>query len=56
VRYTNGTMPGSYGFTGQRADATTGLDYYGARYHENVPAGVARRDGVVHNGGAGTNT
>jgi RHS repeat-associated protein len=34
VRYTNGTMPGSYGFTGQRADATTGLDYYNARYYD----------------------
>jgi|SRR5579862_5842160 len=29
VRYTSGVMPTSKGFTGQRADATTGLDYYG---------------------------
>jgi RHS repeat-associated protein len=34
VRYTSGTMPGTYGFTGQRADSTTGLDYYGARYYD----------------------
>ncbi len=34
VRYQSGTMPGSYGFSGQRADAATGLDYYGARYYD----------------------
>jgi RHS repeat-associated protein len=34
VRYTNGTMPTSKGFTGQYADASTGLDYYGARYYD----------------------
>jgi RHS repeat-associated protein len=33
-RYANGTMPGSYGYTGQRADSTTGLDYYIARYYD----------------------
>jgi hypothetical protein len=30
ARYASGTMPTDYGYTGQRADATTGLDYYGA--------------------------
>jgi RHS repeat-associated protein len=35
-RYTSGTMPGSYGFTGQRADGATGLDYYNARYYDPV--------------------
>jgi RHS repeat-associated protein len=35
-RYTSGTMPGSYGFTGQRSDAFTGLDYYVARYYDPV--------------------
>ena len=34
VRYTSGTMPTSKGFTGQYADAATGLDYYGARYYD----------------------
>ncbi len=34
VRYTNGTMPTSKGFTGQYSDASTGLDYYGARYYD----------------------
>jgi RHS repeat-associated protein len=33
-RYSSGTMPGSYGFTGQRADSATGLDYYVARYYD----------------------
>jgi RHS repeat-associated protein len=37
-RYSSGTLPGSYGFTGQRADATTGLDYYIARSYD-PPAG-----------------
>src|SRR6185437_7721050 len=34
TRYANGTMPTDYGFTGQRADSATGLDYYGARYYD----------------------
>lgn len=33
-RYTSGAFPTSYGYTGQRNDATTGLDYYGARYYD----------------------
>jgi RHS repeat-associated protein len=37
TRYCCGTMPGSYGFTGQRADAATGLDYYyNARYYDSI--------------------
>jgi RHS repeat-associated protein len=34
VRYTSGTMPTAKGFTGQYGDASTGLDYYGARYYD----------------------
>src|SRR6185437_15023083 len=34
TRYSNGVMPTDYGFTGQRADSATGLDYYGARYYD----------------------
>ena len=35
VRYTSGTMPTSKGFTGQYSDAaSSGLDYYGARYYD----------------------
>ncbi len=33
VRYSNGTMPTSYGYTGQRADPS-GLMYYNARYYD----------------------
>ena len=35
VRYSSGTMPTAKGFTGQYSDAaSTGLDYYGARYYD----------------------
>src|SRR5579885_840086 len=34
VCWAGGTVPTSFAFTGQRADATTGLDYYGARYYD----------------------
>ncbi len=34
VCWAGGTMPTSFAFTGQRADSTTGLDYYGARYYD----------------------
>jgi RHS repeat-associated protein len=34
VRSSSGSMPTSYGFTGQRTDATTGLDDYGARFYD----------------------
>ncbi len=33
-RYNTGTLPTSIGFTGQRADSVTGLDYYNARYYD----------------------
>ncbi|HLG64757.1 MAG TPA: RHS repeat-associated core domain-containing protein, partial [Ktedonosporobacter sp.] len=36
VRYSSGTMPTDIGFTGQRGDSATGLDYYGARYYDPV--------------------
>jgi RHS repeat-associated protein len=34
VRYVSGTMPCSYGFTGQHSDGATGLDDYNARYYD----------------------
>jgi len=34
VRFISGTMPTDYGFTGQHADALSGLDYYGSRYYD----------------------
>lgn len=44
VRYSSGTMPGSYGYTGQHADATTGLDYYNARYYDASAGQFASAD------------
>ena len=36
VRYASGNLPTAKGFTGQYADAATGLDYYRARYYDPV--------------------
>ncbi|MGH2502952.1 MAG: RHS repeat-associated core domain-containing protein, partial [Ktedonobacterales bacterium] len=37
VRYQQGTLPTDHGYTGQISDAaTSGLDYYGARYYDAV--------------------
>jgi RHS repeat-associated protein len=47
ARYTSGTMPGSYGFTGQRADGATGLDYYVARYYDPTAGQFASADTVL---------
>ena len=45
ARYTNGSMPGSYGYTGQHDDtALTGLDYYGARYYDPTIGQFASAD------------
>jgi RHS repeat-associated protein len=46
-RYSSGTMPGTYGFTGQRADALSGLDYYGARYYDSLAGQFTSADTVV---------
>jgi RHS repeat-associated protein len=51
VRYANGAMPTSIGFTGQRADALTGLYYYGARYYDPVAGQFASADTVMPGGG-----
>jgi RHS repeat-associated protein len=54
VRYSNGTMPTEYGFTGQRADAATGLDYYNARYYDPEAGQFASADAVRPGGGCDT--
>ncbi len=46
ARYASGTMPTSKGFTGQRADATTELDYYGARYYDPAAGQFVSADSV----------
>jgi RHS repeat-associated protein len=45
-RYSSGTMPRSYGYTGQQADATTGLDDYQARYYDAVAGQFTSADSV----------
>jgi RHS repeat-associated protein len=47
VRYSNGTMPGTRAYTGQRADAVTGLDYYNARYYDPVAGQFTSADTVL---------
>jgi RHS repeat-associated protein len=47
ARWAGGTMPTSYAFTGQRADSTTGLDYYGARYYDPVAGTFTSADTVL---------
>jgi RHS repeat-associated protein len=51
VRYTSGTMLTDHGFTGQIADSTNGLDYYGARYYDPVAGQFTSADTVVPGGG-----
>ncbi len=48
-RYTNGTLPTSIGFTGQRADSVTGLDYYVARYYDPTVGQFLSPDGKQGN-------
>jgi RHS repeat-associated protein len=51
VRYSSGTMPTMYGFTGQRSDSASGLDYYGARYYDPLVGQFTSGDSVVPGGG-----
>lgn len=51
VRYSSGTMPTDIGFTGQRGDSATGLDYYGARYYDPVVGQFISADTVLPGNG-----
>lgn len=51
VRYSTGTMPTDYGFTGQHADASTGLDYYNARYYDPMAGQFASADSILPGNG-----
>ncbi|HXM54004.1 MAG TPA: RHS repeat-associated core domain-containing protein [Candidatus Dormibacteraeota bacterium] len=51
VRYSSGTMPTTYGFTGQRADSASGLDYYGSRYYDPLAGQFTSADDVLPGGG-----
>lgn len=46
-RYGNGSMPGSFGFTGQREDTETGLDYYVARYYDPTAGQFTSADSIL---------
>src|SRR6266545_3587614 len=51
ARYSSGTMPTDYGFTGQHADSITGLDYYGARYYDPTAGQFTNADTLLPSGG-----
>jgi RHS repeat-associated protein len=44
-------MPTTYGFTGQRGDVVSGLDYYGSRYYDPVASQFTSGDSVLPGGG-----
>src|SRR5439155_7249018 len=44
VRYSQGSMPTTYNFTGQRLDSQTGLLYYNFRYYDPVSGRFVRAD------------
>ena len=50
VRYQSGAIPGTRGYTGQRADAATGLDYYNARYYDPVAGQFTSADTTLGGG------
>jgi RHS repeat-associated protein len=50
VRYQNGTLPTDYAFTHQRSDATSGLDFYGARFYDPVAGQFTSADTTLAGG------
>ena len=50
VRYASGALPTDYGYTGQRADASSGLDYYGARYYDPTVGQFTSADTLLAGG------
>ncbi len=51
IRYSQGTMPTTYNFTGQRLDSQTGLLYYGFRYYDPLSGRFTRADTTQTNAG-----
>lgn len=47
TRYTYGTTPTAYRFTGQRLDNSVGLYYYGARYYDPALGRFIQADTIV---------
>src|SRR5487761_909296 len=50
VRYQQGTLPTDKGYTGQRADALTGLDDYNARYYDPLAGQFTSADTTLAGG------
>jgi RHS repeat-associated protein len=50
-RYTSGTLPTTYKFTGQREEASLGLYFYNARYYDPALGRFVQADTVVPNSG-----
>ncbi|GHO64332.1 hypothetical protein KSC_032240 [Ktedonobacter sp. SOSP1-52] len=51
TRYSDGGMPTTYNFTGQRLDSQTGLLYYGFRYYDPISGRFTRADTAETNAG-----
>jgi RHS repeat-associated protein len=51
VRYSQGSMPTTYNFTGQRLDSQTGLLYYNFRYYDPLSGRFTRADTTQTNAG-----
>ncbi len=51
VRYSSGTMPTDYGFTGQHSDSATRLDHYSARYYDPAAGQFTSADTVLPSDG-----
>jgi RHS repeat-associated protein len=51
VRYSSGTMPGSFGFTSQQANSASGLNYDNARYYDPVAGAFTSADIMLPGGG-----
>ncbi|HET9849980.1 MAG TPA: RHS repeat-associated core domain-containing protein, partial [Candidatus Dormibacteraeota bacterium] len=47
VRYSIGTIPTDYGFTGRHADSISGLDYYNARYYDPAAGQFTSPDPIL---------
>jgi RHS repeat-associated protein len=50
-RYTSGTVPSGYRFTGQKYESTPGLYYYGARWYDSSLGRFLSADTIVPNMG-----
>jgi RHS repeat-associated protein len=50
-RYTSGTVPSGYRFTGQRVEASLGLYFYGARWYDASLGRFLSADSIVPNPG-----